>query len=241
MKTREKLYEFHTANLRAVSAALDRVATSTRNAIARDVAPEVDTFTRLYATLLGAWAECRLAKLLYHPHAYNGADCQIVRDQSTHFDRWHKVVELAFRKHYGVPHATLSADTLTHSAYARYQTISTLLNGELRFVITLRNKLAHGQWVYPLNENWDDVAQEQMDALRNENLLSLKFKKVILDALLNAIADLALSLPTFERDFDNHYRQIQNAQRDLRTRSFANYRTSLQSKYQHGRAKRAAP
>ncbi|MBL8812467.1 MAG: hypothetical protein JNM43_20045 [Planctomycetaceae bacterium] len=241
MKPRKKLYEFHTANLRAVSAALDRVAASTRTAIASNVPPEIETFTRLYAMLLGAWAECRLAKLLYHPNAYNDADCQTVRNQSTHLDRWHKVVELAFRKHYIIPHAALSENTLTHSAYSRYRTISTLLNGELHFVITLRNKLAHGQWIYPLNDQWDDVAQVQMDALRTENLLSLKFKKVILDALLNAIADLALSLPTFDRDFDNHYRQIQNAQRDLRTRSFADYSASLQSKYQRGRAKRAAP
>ena len=241
MKTRDKLYQFHTANLCAVSAALDRVAASTRNAIARNVAPEVDVFTRLYATLLGTWAECRLAKLLYHRTAYNDADCQIVRSQSTHLDRWHKVVELAFRKHYAIPHAALSAHTLTHSANARYATLSALLNDDLRFVITLRNKLAHGQWVYPLNENWDDVAQEQMDALRTNNLLTLNFKKTILDALLNAIADLAMSLPTFERDFDNHYRQIQNAQRDLRTRSFAKYTASLQSKYQRGRAKRACP
>jgi hypothetical protein len=54
--------------------------------------------------------------------------------------------------------------------------LSEMLAKDLSSIIELRNKLAHGQWVYPLNNDSNDVAQEQMDALRVENLLSLQFK-----------------------------------------------------------------
>lgn len=238
MKTRAKLHQFHTENLRSVNAALKRVAASTRHAIASDNASDILTFTRLYVTLLGVWAECRLAKLLFQPNAYSDADCQAVRSEDAHLDRWHKVVELAFRKHYGIPKASLSSGILQHSAHARYDTLRSLLNDELRYIITLRNKLAHGQWVYPLNRNGADIAQDQMDALRTENLFSLQCKRKIIDALLNMIADLALSLPTFERDFDSHYKCITDAQRDLSTRCFDSYASCLKAKYERGKQKR---
>src|SRR5262245_2426845 len=131
MKPDTELYKYHTKNLRAVSSALDRVALSARNAIARTAETEVETYTRLYLTLLGAWAECRLAKLLYHSSAYAVADRQSVRAQNTHLGRWHKVVELAFRKYYKIPKADLNEHTLVHSANSRFQTLKSLLDSEL--------------------------------------------------------------------------------------------------------------
>src|SRR2546427_18894 len=82
-------------------------------------------------------------------------------------------------------------------------------------VIVLRNKLAHGQWAYPLNEQLDDVAQSQMDALRDENILSLKQKSGLIEAFCDSIHDLVVSPPTFERDFDNHFRRVAQLRANL--------------------------
>jgi hypothetical protein len=90
-----------------------------------------------------------------------------------------------------------------------------------------------------LNSDENDVAQEQMNALRKENVLSLQFKKALLSYLSDAIHDLVVSRPTFERDFDEHYRGIVNTRRNLKTRVYANYVRLMQAKFQRGKARRA--
>jgi hypothetical protein len=114
-----------------------------------------------------------------------------------------------------------------------------MLISDLRSIIELRNKLAHGQWVYPLNSDGDDVAQEQMDALRVENLFSLQFKKNLLESLSSAIHDLVVSKPTFERDFDDHFRRIVETQRNLKNRDYKKWANGMREKYERGKVKKA--
>ena len=209
MKTPDKLYRFHVANLRSVHDAPRRIARSARDAVARSESTGIETFNRLYALLLGAWAECRLSKLLFEPNGFSARNGKQFAARRATLIVGSTLVELAFRKHYGVPKVPLTPSVLSHSAWSRLVALNDSLNNDLRFIVTLRNKLAHGQWIYPLNETGDDVAQEQMASLCTENILSLEFKKKILDNLLNAVFDLAVSKPTFERDFDCHFAGVE--------------------------------
>jgi hypothetical protein len=237
VKPPEKLYQFHVANLQEIDRAMERVARALRTAISKGDAITVSTFMRLYALLLGAWAECRLRKLTYEPQGFAVSERDTVCAESTQLEQWQKAVEVAFRKQYKVAKASLTADTLPHSAYSRYSTLSDMLTKDLGSIIELRNKLAHGQWVYPLNSDGDDVAQEQMDALRVENLLSLQFKKKLLESLSAAIHDLVVSRPTFERDFDKHFRTIIETRRNLQKRDYRAYVEKMRQKYERGRTK----
>lgn len=125
------------------------------------------------------------------------------------------------------------------SADSRYSTISDMLENDLRPIIELRNKLAHGQWVYPLNSRGNDVAQKQMDALRQENLLSLQFKKNLVSKLADLVHDLVVSLPTFQRDFDKNYAHIEDTRRNLQTRSYESWVKQMQQKYLRGKTRRS--
>lgn len=237
MKTPRKLYQFHVANLREIDRAMERVARSLRNAISRGDETMVSSFMRLYALLLGAWAECRLQKLIYEPKGFDDSERDIIQAKRTQLERWQTVIDVAFRRQYRVTKAPLTTDSLPHSAYSRYATLSDMLENDLRSIIELRNKLAHGQWVYPLNNDGNDVAQEQMDALRIENLLSLQFKKKLITSLSAALNDLVVSKPTFERDFDNHFRLIIETRRNLQNRDYMDYVTNMRQKYQRGKAR----
>ena len=164
MKPPEKLYEFHTANLRSVSNGLDHVFRSARDAIARSDMSVIRTYIRLLSFLLGVWSEVRLLKMLYESNGFSPAD-RIRILKTTALDRWLLAVEIAFRGHYGIPRAALRPPKLPSTAYSRLIILEQILQNELYGMITMRNKLAHGQWKYPLNEAMDDVAQEQMDDL----------------------------------------------------------------------------
>ena len=130
--------------------------------------------------------------------------------------------------------------TLPFSAAARYSEIVNLLNTDLKVVIELRNKLAHGQWEYPLVTDGNDVSSDLKKLMLAENLLSLQFKKSLISAVLNIVNDLAVSPPTFERHFDNHYRLIVETRRNLEMRRYDKYVLSLITKRQRGIAQRSA-
>lgn len=238
MKPPEKLYRFHVDNLRAIQAGLEAVLNSARVAIANRQQNLVDTHVRMYAFLMGAWAECRLLKLLYEPDAFDQADRKTIL-QETALDRWLRVVEMAFRRHYRIKAGRLVPPALPATASHRCEALREVLNGNLRSVIVLRNKLAHGQWAYPLNEELNDVAQEQMDALRAENILNLRQKSGLVEAFCDAIHDLVVSQPTFQRDFDVHFRRVEQLRVNLKQKSYAQWCVQIQARHDRGRAKLA--
>jgi hypothetical protein len=234
VKRREKLYRFHVENLRAIDRGLAAVLASARLAIAQRRDALATTYVCLYALLMGAWAECRLMKLLYEPSAFSAPDRERILDE-TSLDRWLLVVETAFRRHHNIPLAELKPPALAATAFARMEVLKNALSQDLQSVITLRNKLAHGQWRYPLNEELDDIARDQMDALRKENILSLKQKAALIESICDSIHDLVVSQPTFDRDFDDHFRRVEQVRTNVSRKSYSLWTTQIQARYEQGR------
>jgi hypothetical protein len=179
------------------------------------------------------------AKLLYEPGAFSAAHRgKILKEKA--LDRWLCVVETAFRQHHNMPFAELKPPALAATAFARLGVLTHVLTHDLRFVITLRNRLAHGQWRFPLNEDLTDIAQEQMDALRTENILSLKQKADLVGCICDSIHDLVVSRPTFDRDFDGHFRRVEQVRTNVSRKSYARWAKQIQDRYERGREKRLA-
>lgn len=240
MTSPEKLYKFHVENLRAVSRGLEHVVAVAREAIARRRDTVMPSDIRLFLLLLGAWSECRLMKLIYEPNAFSDTDRAFIL-KKTALRRWHAAVERAFRRHYRISRAALRPPALPSTAHGRLGVLKDALDADLGAVITMRNKLAHGQWAYPLNESLDNVAQTQMDALRTENLLSLKQKWALLDAVCASVHDLAISLPTFNRDWDKHFRHVEQIRINIRQKSYSAWAAQLRAKYERGQSARRPP
>ena len=238
VKPPAKLYEFHVANLRSLSEATDVLARAGRAALAAGREHELPPFTRTLALLLGVESEARLSKLLYEPAGFRDNERQTIRDQSTQLERWQSAIETAFRKHYGVPRAPLTDKVVSHTAYHRYSTLQSVLEQDLAPIINVRNKLAHGQWVYPLNNEGNDVASELYVALKNETLLSLEIRRHLVTRMTSAVQDLVVSRPAFERDFDKHYTAFAHASTRLRSVDYSRWRDLLRQKSERGRIKR---
>ena len=69
---------------------------------------------------------------------------EYIKAGNNQLNSWKKAVELGFRIQYNIPNADLSLDVMAHSAFSRYETIIKMLEEDLRPVIELRNKIAHG-------------------------------------------------------------------------------------------------
>lgn len=235
-----KVYGYHVANLRELDAALTNVARPARAAIAsNDPERSLRTLLRLYAFLLGAWAECRLKKLLHEEFGFADAEREAILAYGTQLEQWQAAVDAAFRKHYKLPNAELNARNLGVAASARRDALLGILDYDLRIVVEIRNKLAHGQWIYPLNSEATQVEQDKYKLINKENLLSLEFKLAMLQHLADAVHDLVVSPRAFERDFESHFRRLFQAQANLRRRPYEKYAQSLVRSRERARAKRA--
>lgn len=234
----KNLYKYYVTNLRSLEIAVKSTAFSTRRAISENNINSIQSFVRLYAFLVGAWAETRLGKLLLEQSGFSSMDRKTILEESTQLDQWFKTVELAFRKHFRVPHAKLEPPNISHTFSHRYSTLIQTIDVQLRPIISVRNRLAHGQWIYPLNSDASDVEQEKYTLINKENLLSLQFKYSIVKTLAEIIHDLVVSPPTFDRDFDQRFGLMANTINNLKTRSYDKYKDSLIAKHKRGIALR---
>lgn len=234
-----KIYRNHVANLRELERALVQTARLAKAEIAsRDSQQSLRSLLRLYSFLLGAWAECRLRKLLHEQYGFEDEERNCILAAGTQLEQWQRTVDLAFRKHHKIPKANLDTRVLGVSHAARRNALHSVLSGELKIIIEIRNKLAHGQWVYPFNNDGSAVEPEKYQLINKENLQSLQFKYALLGHLADAVHDLVVSPVTFQRDFDDHFKRLDQVRRNISVKSYANYERALVASRQKHRASR---
>jgi hypothetical protein len=237
--TPENLYKAHVKNLRAVGTALERMFRELNSSLSRSDDTTSDALLKTTMLLLGAWAEDRLRKMLYETNGFDAAERQHITAPRSQIDIWKVALERGFRKRYKIPLADL-LQTLPLTPRARYAALLNVIDVDLRPIIEVRNKLAHGQWVRPLNSENDDYSPSHTQQINGENAHSVKCKHRLLEYLSQIIHDLAVGTEAFERDFDKHYSNLEHAKREISSRSYANWLTKMRTKYQRGRVRRNA-
>lgn len=234
-----KIYMQHVANLRELELAISHIGRLARAEIAsKDPQQSLRSLLRLYSFLVGAWAETRLRKLLHEEYGFSEAERNPIEKESSQLRQWKETVDLAFRKHHSIKKAPLDEKSLGVDHAARRVALQDVLSNELRILIEIRNKLAHGQWVYPFNNEGTAVEPEKYKLINRENLQSLQFKYALLGHLANAVHDLVVSPKTFERDFEDHFRKLFQVRTNLVTKDYSKYEARLVSSREKSRAAR---
>ncbi|MGN7503712.1 MAG: hypothetical protein ACTHPO_12090 [Alphaproteobacteria bacterium] len=230
-----KLHQYHSKNLSSLDSALLHTALAAKEAIRLRQHKQVTIFNRMYALTLGAWAEVRLLKLLYDTGGFPVVIRRQVEASDTLYERWEMCIEKAFEHKYNRP-----TDSLPKTAKLRYELIIKYLETHLKPTITIRNKLAHGQWIYPLNCDLSSVEESAKASLEQQNIMILQYKKNMLNAIASVIHDLVVSRPTFERDFDKHFQKVDDIERDISTRTYKSYVKELIKRFERGKQIRNA-
>lgn len=234
-----KIYRQHVSNLREIELAISHTGRLARSAVAsKDPQRSLRSLLRLYSFLIGAWAETRLRKLLYEDPGFSDQERAVIAGEQTQLAQWTATVNLAFRKHHKLPKAALDETTLGVAHAARRVALIDVLNDELKIVIELRNKLAHGQWIYPFNNEGTAIEEEKYKLINKENILSLEFKYALVGHLADAAHDLVVSPATFERDFEAHFRKLFQVRKNIATRSYVKYEQGLIRSRENARAAR---
>ena len=206
---RAELYDIHSQNLAAVDRAVTRIRQAANRSVAEGRHAITQDLTRVYAWLLAAKLESRLRKVLYEAPALTDERREVVLRQRSQDKQWLRLIDEAFMQKYNVPRATGTALPLT-SRFRRTE-LREAVSKDLLPIMQLRNKLAHGQWAVALNTSGNAVSPGLDGALKALDLLALKHQDRLIGAVADAVTDLAVSRPTFERDFDKHFRAVEDA------------------------------
>ncbi len=200
---RNEKYKAHVLNLRELNDAHKHFKRQLNNAVASKNTVAEKAFLKVYLMLIGAWAEVRLLKVLFEPNGFIDSDISQIMDKRSLLDKWKEAVYLGFCKRYGVV-GELTEAKIGFDALAKHDKIQSLLDGDLKPLIEIRNNLAHGQWARTFNTELTEISPERMQQLNTENPLSCKGKKQIIDCIANIINDLVVGGDAFERDFNKH-------------------------------------
>ncbi len=222
-----KTYSCHSNNLRKVKAGLDATSRNLKRAIAQRDYQTAEVFLRIYTLLAGAWSEVRLSKMIFEAGGFSPEERNTIRSKNRKIDEWKKCVELAVRSQYNVPQGPLTAAMLPENIWEKYSSILGIIDPHLNSVIEMRNKLAHGQWENVFNSSGSNLNLEKGKELRAENYLTVTHKISIIDALSNIVHDLIVSQPTFERDFNIHYRQLRSGFGRLKNQQYQEFENKL--------------
>ena len=211
--------KYHQENFDAIDSAIKEIDSMLSKTISKNEESLIQPLKRIYGILIGIWAECRLNKLLYEKFGFNDIHRKNIRSGDNIFEQWQISVEIAFCVNYK-PEDIFQ---LPFSARTKLDEILKMLEEDLKPIIEIRNKLAHGQWVYPFNDECTDVEDKKYNDLRNENLLTLKWKKKLISRIAVIINNLVISKKDFESDFDNNYKGFEDIKKKLKKYKEPNY------------------
>lgn len=229
----EQLFRIHLENTRALDDAFKITSRLCKDAIRRQSPHEVEALTRSCGFLLGAKLENRLYRLIYEESLFSSEHRSRIMKELSIQDQWLRVIREAFAARRGIAPEKVP-DHLGFSDRAKYDELVRLVNDELAPFITLRNVLAHGQWHRALDPDRAGVSTERMRLLKIHSLWRLTIKTNMLNHLVYLIHDLVVTKSAFDRDFDRHWRDLQDAWRRLTSDRTDAWNNQLIARYQRG-------
>jgi hypothetical protein len=197
----------HTENLRAVKAGVTQAERIHKDAIRRGDEAVTEFAARVHQLMIGLLAEAELRQIVSDPGGFNDKERRLIRAEKSKELQWKRAVELAIRRHYSAPiHLEINDTNTATGVGAQYASIVDLLEKDLSVVIGDRNKLAHAQWKWRLNNKEIDFLPGPAPSPLNY-LASRRTGEIII-LIGRLVYTLATSEPTFQRDYSAIYSEI---------------------------------
>lgn len=192
--------------------------------------------TRLYTFLLCSWLEARLKKILYESSsvAFSERERSIVLSSRTMSEKWKKCLNISVCKSYGF---TFEREINEYIDYFNdcsdekycYCKVYEYL-GDIEQAVTIRNRLAHGQWKIQLNSNESNLASEEITSFfeRYDNIQKLdllyKVYKLIAEIISSYVVykDKVLT-NNFKQEIKDKIFKIENYQQRIMKSDFDKY------------------
>jgi len=217
------IYINHCKNLEALEKAITLIDCNIRNSIRTRNEDSEKIYTRILCTLIVSWLEMRLLKLinevedfknLSSDKIFDDNEIKCIVDGNSLLDKWRIALNISATKAYNVK---LNKNLLEIQDFCgqktfslRYDNLVSIMDKEFAPIITIRNKVDHGQIKYAYANTPISFSQDITAEINKLNLIQLRNTKTIFKNIANIIHDLTVSKKTFERDYDKYSTIIDN-------------------------------
>ena len=231
----------HCENLKQIEEGIKIIQVDLRRYISTENKKNEEIYTRLFSYLTTCWTEVRISKLAHEPSVFSTEEIEDVLSASTLKDKWITALNYSVCKANNINLTNNKLEIqkkLSFTPKIMYLELINLIEDDLLNSIEIRNKIAHGQWTYAFTSDLKSFSKKSTGMIRKENIVTLQLKVKLFKSLAQVIHDLAVSPSTFERNFDIHYKVIEQQRNNLHKRSYKSYRNKMINKYRRGIVKR---
>ena len=192
--TKEELYNVYSENIRYADLQLEILRKNAREIAAeyywykekkqKKCHKELKAITNLYAYILGNKFELQLMKIIHENSAaaFSYAELEDIKSQKTMYDKWKRCLDICFSKNNDNIRGLEKKLEDLFSEQENYMKV-------IQEIITMRNKLAHGQWSIQLNST--NARTVNLEILNNypdiSKLIWLKKKLEVLVEIVETI------------------------------------------------------
>lgn len=220
----------HSENLQAVKVGLTQAQRAHKAAIRQGDAAATEFAGRIHQLMIGLLAEAQLRKIISDPDGFNAKEQHLLAQERSQLERWLRAVEFAIRRHYAVPlHLEINDANTSIGLTMQQGVIVDILKNDLAPIIKDRNDLAHAQWKWLLNNRESDFTGPAALPL---NYLASKRRGEVITRIAGLVHALAVSEPTFQRDYSRIYGEITSIQADIDGSDYSVYMRELRSRRQ---------
>jgi hypothetical protein len=215
--------------------AIETVQRSLREFISFDKREETLIYTKIFSHLVNSWVEVRFMKLIYEYGAFSDQHKTKIISCKQLERKWRTALNIAFCKAFAVSNPRkINIPTVPFTAQSQYAALSSIITSDLLDSSSIRNRIAHGQWKYAFSENMTKINGKLTSKLGQENILMIQFRLAMFRSLSQIIHDLAVSKPTFQRDFDANYKKIEEQRRNAQNTDYNKYIERMVQKKRKG-------
>lgn len=188
----EEIFIASTENLKDLKKQRKRIYALVNRAIREKKDADLTSLTKVYALLYSAYVETSFLKLIHTPKAFTESEIMQIMAEHNLEEKWVKCVNFAFNR--------LNTTNLGEVANKK-QTLNRLMQEYIIKPSLIRNKVAHGQWIYCLNSDCTKINQNTTTQIGNLDFVKIERYFCIYDKFHQCILDLLISHKTHFRDY----------------------------------------
>lgn len=248
-------YKCYQANLKLLEIQIDQVKRMVQTTIGKNMyecthknnasiisknEKEIKAGTRLFSFLICSWFEVRLMKMLYEDSsaAFSDSEIKQIRSLNTAIEQWRTSFLIAICRSYGFTYNKNqdynSLFTPNSKELLNFQQVNQLFE-EISDAITIRNRLAHGQWDIQFNSRNTQILTpgflNTYDNIQKLDLLKQCFNHIA--ELINMYVTYKdKQNPNFDKNVNSLVQKINDKKLKINNMDFQKYQQQLGRKYQ---------
>lgn len=208
MRMKEWL-KIYNNNRYGIQRAITQLNRTLNKALARKEHNEAYVHIRCLFILYVSWLEVSMYCILHSANKLSSDERQTIICLNKEIDKWDKIVDICFKKYYlSTRQRIFSKVNLGPTTFYRYQELHNLINVHISSYISIRNRLAHGQWSIAVNSKGTGKSQELTTNIMTLTKKDIMLIKTILNNFVNLITALCCSKTVFENNYDTFIHKI---------------------------------